>query len=88
MTEYIPAAEPPAIDPQTGHPIGVGPHGETGAGYVEEDPATAKTSVMADDTRAAGYTPFEDLESRATGQGAFILTEDAPDLELQLQPAP
>lgn len=51
------------------------------AGSDEEYPATAKTSVIADDMRAAGYTPFEDLESGATGQGwvAFILV-NAPSV--------
>ena len=55
MTEHIPAAEPPAIDPQTGRPVGVGPNGEIGAGYVEEYPG-------ADDQDAVVPVTFTEAE--------------------------
>jgi hypothetical protein len=89
MTEHIPAAQSPAIDPQTGRPVGVGLNGEIGAGYVEEYPEgddrdavvpVALTEAEASTVRDAlglyeHATPgsIDRLEDRAEGE--------APDLD-------
>lgn len=89
MTEHIPAAEPPAIDPQTGRPIGVGPNGEIGTGYVEEYPGAndrdAIVSVTLTEAEASTVGDALRRHERAT-QGSIDRLEDraegeAPDLD-------
>jgi len=89
MTEHIPVAEPPAIDPQTGRPVGVGPNGEIGAGYVKEYPQgsdrDAVVPVTLTEAEASTVRDALDRHERAT-QGSIDRLEDraegeAPDVE-------
>ncbi|MBD8728991.1 hypothetical protein [Frigoribacterium sp. CFBP 13707] len=89
MTEHVPAAEPPAIDPQTGRPVGVGPNGEIGAGYVDEHPkANDRDAVIPVTLTEAEASTVRDAlgrHKRAT-QGSIVRLEDraegeAPDVD-------
>lgn len=89
MTEYIPAVAPPAIDPRTGRPVGVGPNGEIGAGYVEEYPEAkdrdAVVPVTLTDAEASTARDALGRHERAT-QGSIERLRDraegeTPDLD-------
>ncbi|WP_206758289.1 hypothetical protein [Frigoribacterium sp. CFBP 8754] len=89
MTEHVPAAEPLAISSKTGRPVGVGPNGEIGAGYVEEyteaNDRDAIVPVTLTEAEASTVRDALDRHERAT-QGSIDRLEDraegeAPDVE-------
>lgn len=89
MTEHMPAAEPLAINPETGRPVGVGANGEIGAGYVEEyseaNDRDAVVPVTLTEAEASTVRDALDRHERAT-QGSIDRLEDraegeAPDVE-------
>jgi len=88
MSEHVPAAEAPAIDPETGRPVGVGPNGEIGAGYVEEYPEAndrdAVVSVRLTEAEASTVRDALGRHERATQGGIDRLEDRAEDEALDL----
>lgn len=46
ISDHVPSAPEPAVDPETGRAVGIGPNGEIGAGYVDEHPEPNDTHAV------------------------------------------